>query len=230
MADIQALHHQWRNLAADKARAQRKIRQRVEENLAEAQRLKDEALDLERTFESDWAEKKKKLKHDHDEAVKAELRKGRSAQSILRELGSKNTVWIYGLAKEIKSEGSAGPKLVGPEQSQPETVDSVNETAEGVHPEVEVDGPEWLHNDHKGVHGWLISADRYYIKKYGQPGSPFEGEFFICDAEYNFQTGSKELFDSVPNSEIQKRVDMLTKLLDGEYKGKIVLAPNPWRS
>lgn len=230
MADIQALHHQWRNLAADKARAQRKVRQQVEENLAEAQRLKDEAVDLERQFETDWTEKKKKLKHDHDEAVKAELRKGRSAQSILRELGSKNTVWIYSLAKEVKSEGKAGPKLDGPEQSQPEAVDNTNETAEEVHPEVEVDGPEWLHNDHKGVHGWLVSADRYYIKKYGQPGSPFEGEFFICDAEYNFQTGSKELFDSVPQSEIQKRVQMLTKLLDGEYKGKIVLAPNPWRS
>jgi hypothetical protein len=141
------------------------------------------------------------------------LRTGRSAQSILRELNSQNTVWMYSLAAEVKEEGPGGLEGTPDFEAVPDEL---------------LEGVEWVHHDHTGVHRWLLSKDMRYIKRYGAEGSEFENEWFVCNRDYNFVAGNKALFDATSKSEMGKRVAMLEKLLTGTYSGKIKLGENRW--
>lgn len=229
--DMHQLQSQWRNFSADKARARRAVNEKIEELQVRAQKLQEEARALESDFESEYADKKVRLRAALDESVKRELRKGISAQKVLRELNSSNTVWIYKLAKEVKAErpeeraqaqaaAEADVAKEAPAPAEPSTADG------------QIEGVTWCHHDHEGVHRWLVSDDegRNYIKKYGVEGTPFEGEWFVCDRDHNFVFGSKPLFEATPKREITSRTNMLIELLEGNYKGRIKLSPNPWRN
>lgn len=214
MTELQTLQYQWRNYAIDRGKARREIQAEVDVKQEQINALRDEIQTLEQNFEEHWKNRKIELRTQLDEAVKAELRKGkRSAQALLRELGSQNTVWMYGLAAEVKEEGPA---------DQPKLPD-----IEAV-PDEEIEGVEWLHHDHTGVHRWLLSADGKYIKRYGAEGSEFDGQSFVCNRDYAFVAGSKPLYDATSKSEMGKRVAMLEKLLSGTYSGKIKLGDNRW--
>jgi hypothetical protein len=211
MTALQTLQFQWRNFAIDRGKARREVQADVDVKQEQINALREEILSLEQNFEEKWKNRKTELRSALDEAVKTELRKGRSAQSILRELGSQNTVWMYGLAAEVKEEG--GQEALPDFQPVPDE---------------EIEGVEWLHHDHTGVHRWLLSADGKYIKRYGAEGSDFDGQSFICNRDYAFVAGSKPLYDATSKAEMGKRVAMLEKLLSGTYSGKIKLGDNRW--
>lgn len=213
MTKLQTLQFQWRNFSVDRGKARREVQAEVDVRQEQINRLREEILTLEQNFEEAWKNKKTELRAALDEGVKEELRKNRSAQSILRELNSQNTVWMYGLAAEVKEEGPGGLEGSPEFQAVPDEL---------------LDGVKWLHHDHTGVHRWLLSEDMRYIKRYGAEGSEFESEWFVCNRDYNFVAGSKELFEATAKSEIGKRVAMLEKLLTGTYAGKIKLQENRW--
>jgi hypothetical protein len=211
MTELQTLQYQWRNFAIDRGKARREVQAEVDVKQEQINALREEIMTLEQGFEEKWKNRKSELRGGLDEGVKAELRKGRSAQSILRELNSQNTVWMYGLAAEVKEEATS----------------QVESDFKPV-PDAEIEGVEWLHHDHTGVHRWLVSADGRYIKRYGAEGSEFDGVSFVCNRDYAFVAGSKELFEATSKSEMGKRVAMLEKLLSGTYGGKIRLGDNRW--
>jgi hypothetical protein len=211
MTELQTLQYKWRNYAIDRGKARREVQAEVDIKQEQMNALREEILSLEQGFEDQWKKRKLELRAALDEAVKAELRKDRSAQSVLRELGSQNTVWMYGLAAEVKEEGGV------PDAPDFEPV-----------PDEEIEGVEWLHHDHTGVHRWLLSADGRYIKRYGAEGSDFDGQSFVCNRDYAFVAGSKPLFDATTKAEMGKRVAMLEKLLSGTYSGRIKLGENRW--
>jgi hypothetical protein len=215
--DLQKLQYAWRNFAVDRGKARRELQEEVDVLQEEINERRDKVISLERDFDDEWKTKKAERREELDEAVKAELRSGRSAQSILRELGSNNTVWIYGLAAEVKEEPASGVETSRTNGHEP-IADSV------------LDGVSWLHHDHTGVHRWLLSEDFNYIKRYGAEGTEFEGEWFVCNRDYVFMAGNKALYDSTSRPDMGKRVAMLEKLLQGTYTGKIKLAENPWIS
>ena len=210
--DLQALQYQWRNFAVDRGKARREVQAEVDVLQEQINQAREQILSKEQTFDEFWKNRKVQIRTELDEAVKDELRAGKSAQRILRELGSQNTVWIYGLAAEVKEEGPEGIKAPD--------VDAV--------PDEVLDGVSWVHHDHTGVHRWLLSTDGRYIKRYGAEGSDFDGEWFVANRDYAFVAGNKALYDSTNRSEMGKRVAMLEKLLDGSYSGKLKLAENRW--
>jgi hypothetical protein len=216
MRDLQKLQYNWRNFAVDRGRARRLVQDEVDALQAEIAERRDKIQFLEQDFEDTWKQKKLDTRAALDEAVKAALRTGRTAQSILKELGSSNTVWIYGLAAEVREEPitDLGEKA---EQLQIESF-----------PDADLEGVSWLHHDHTGVHRWLLSDDGRYIKRYGAEGSQYEGEWFVANRDYSFVAGSKGLYDATTRPEMGKRISMLEKLLQGTYTGKIKLAPNQW--
>jgi hypothetical protein len=87
-----------------------------------------------------------------------------------------------------------------------------------------------VHHDHTGVHGWLVSEDGNYVKRYGVEDTPFEDQWFVSDKDHNFVAGDRELFDKTPKAEFIQRLTMLSDLLQGTYTGKIKLALNKYRS
>jgi hypothetical protein len=212
MADIQALQYQWRNFAVDRGKARREVQAEVDVLQEQINQAREQILAKEQAFDEYWKNRKVQIRTELDEAVKEELRSGKPAQAILRELGSQNTVWIYGLAAEVKEEGPGGAQLPG--------VEAV--------PDQVLEGVEWMHHDHTGVHRWLLSRDRRYIKRYGADETDFADQWFVADRDYRFVAGNKALYDSTTKSEMGKRVIMLERLLEGTYTGKLKLAENRW--
>jgi hypothetical protein len=213
MTKLQTLQYQWRNFSVDRGKARREVQAEVDVKQEQINRLRDEINALENGFEETWKTRKIELRAALDEGVKAELRTGRPAQSILRELNSQNTVWMYSLAAEVKEEGPGGPEAFPDFPAVPDE---------------QLDGVKWLHHDHTGVHRWLLSDDMRYIKRWGAEGSEFENEWFVCNRDYTFMAGNKALFEATSKSDMGKRVAMLEKLLTGTYAGKIKLQENRW--
>ncbi len=218
MRDLQKLQYNWRNFAVDRGRARRELQDEVDVLQAEIAERRDRIMFLEQDFEDTWKQKKLDTRAALDEAVKAALRTGRTAQSILKELGSSNTVWIYGLAAEVREE----PLEDLGEKKAVLEIESV--------PDADLEGVAWLHHDHTGVHRWLLSEDGRYIKRYGAEDSPYEDEWFVANRDYSFVAGNKQLYDATTRPEMGKRIAMLEKLLQGTYTGKIKLADNPWKA
>lgn len=217
MRDLQQLQYNWRNFAVERGRARRELQDEVDVLQAEIAERRDKIMFKEQDFEDTWKQKKLDTRAALDDAVKAALRTGRTAQSILKELGSSNTVWIYGLAAEVREE----PVPIG----SPDTP-LTPETESVADPELA--GVSWLHHDHTGVHRWLLSEDGRYIKRYGAEGSAHEGQWFVANRDYSFVAGSKALYDATTRVEMGKRIAMLEKLLQGSYTGRIKLEANRW--
>jgi hypothetical protein len=211
----------------------------VEARRTRINELQSEILEMEKSFDAQWKARKIERREALDEAVIAELMKQRSAQSVLHELGSNNTVWIYKL-RDIALERLGQPKKPKePQGAQSEQIATVHpitasmpvfQQAPSSEPDANLEGVSWLHHDHTGVHGWLVSTDGSYVKRYGMEGTPFEDRWFVADRDHNFVAGDRGLFDKTPETEFIQRVTMLTDLMAGRYTGKIRLAQNKYRS
>lgn len=218
-AYLASLEYRWRNFTAERAKAQQELEVELQEDLAEAARLKQGITVKRQQFKADSKRLKAELAAERDEAVKAELRTGRPAQDVLREIGSSNTVWIYGLLDQVRKEQAAADR---------EKLLAVHEDSYEPEQDEQVENIKWEHHDHTGVHRWLVSTDRTYFKKYGVEGTPHEGEWFIADTNFQFVDGSKSLYDATPREEMVRRTGMLIELLEGSYEGKKYLEPNRW--
>lgn len=230
MHDIVRLHNQWRGFTTERSRAQKEVNEQNEADLAEIARIQDRIADRNITFENVWKGKKARLQKQRDEAVMQEMANGTPAQTILKEIQSNNTVWIYGLRRKLLAETPlpAQPNIntrnergttaiaIG-SQEEPEAATTLTRTQ-----------PRWLHHDHVGVHGWLLSEDYTQVKKYGAEGTDFEGEWFIASRDGEFEAGNEDLFHATPKGEITRRTNMLQQLLDGTYDKAIKLKENPY--
>lgn len=216
MSKLLQLQDDWKDFATDRARERIKVNAELDDiNNQQAELLRRKTR-LQVEFNEKWRREKAKRKEAFDNAVMAELAKNRTGQDILQELGSNNTVWIYNLRKKIVDQfGNMNQVPKGGDQAP--------------QPDPDIEGMMWEHHDHEGVHGILVDTTRNYIKKYGDSGTEFEGEWFVADMTNNFMAGNKKLYDATSTTELTKRVSMLTQLLDGEYAGHFKLSPNPYR-
>lgn len=211
MGNLKELQTTWRSFTRDRQNARVPVVERLNQITEQQAALVQEKADLQAAFEETWREEKLKRKQELDDAVRAELRSGRSAQEILRELGSNNTVWIYDLRKEVMDAfGNVEQELSKPQA------------------DARIDGIRWQHHDHTGVRGYLLDVGRSYIKVYDTSQGRGEAEYFVCDRDHNFVLGSKQLFERTKPAEVDKRANMLEKLLEGTYHGKLVLEDNPY--
>lgn len=223
------LQRRWRAFSADRAKAKRIIQEQDDRDNAEIARLREAIIKRNSDFDDKWRQDKINLQQARDEAVKAAMSgpEGRSAQSILRELGSNNTVWIYELRGQLQAAGAL------PEQVNVNTY-TPSEKSEEPEPEQgpDLSGVKWLSHNHQGVIGWLISDDRTLVKRYGAEGSDFEGQWFVTDYSTKrlLIAGSQELLDETPKGEITRKVKLLESLLDETYTGRVKLVDNPYTS
>jgi hypothetical protein len=212
----------------------------VEARKARINELQAEITEMEKSFDAEWKARKAERREALDEAAIEMMMAGKSAQAVLHELGSNNTVWIYKL-RHIAMERLGLEKPDDEEPKQPQTAQiatvhpitasmPVFQQAPSSEPDANLEGVSWLHHDHTGVHGWLVSTDGNYVKKYGQEGTPFEDKWFVADRDHNFVAGDRGLFDKAPATEFIQRMTMLTDLLEGRYAGKIRLSPNRYRA
>ena len=233
MSDIVRLHNQWRGFTTERSKAQKAVNEENEKDLAEIARLQERIEERKATFESVWKGKKLRLQKARDEAVMQEMANGTPAQTILKEIQSNNTVWIYGLRRQLLAE------MPIPEQPNLYTRNDHGTTAFAISGDSTAAEPEkgstltlaprkWLHHNHVGVHGWLLSEDYTQVKKYGAEGTDFEGEFFIASRDGEFIEGNEELFHSLPKGEFTRRTNMLQQLLDGTYEKAVREKPNPY--
>lgn len=224
--EVVRLQQQWRGFAAERSRAKHKVQEKVEANNAEIMRLRDENARITLEFDEHWKNRKQEIQEARDVAVMEELATGRSAQSILKELGSNNTVWIYDLRAKVQAAGGlpAAVNANSPSQS-PNFLQAVPdlEPESTVLPDV-----TWLHHGHQGVVGWLVSSNHSYIKKYGAEGTEFEGHWFVCDRDRTFIGGNRELFEATPKAEVTRKYKLLLSLLDESYAGKVKIVDNPY--
>ncbi|WP_120520499.1 hypothetical protein [Arthrobacter celericrescens] len=98
---IVRLHKLWTNFAADRRTAQGALQERLDKYDAAIGLLREEIIRAQTQFDDHWKNRKPDIQKQRDDAVMEELATGRSAQSILRELGSNNTKWIYDLRARV---------------------------------------------------------------------------------------------------------------------------------
>lgn len=226
MTDIVRLHNQWRGFTAERSKAQKDINELIEKDRAEIRRLEAQIAETKETFESVWRGKKERLQKQRDLAVMQELANGTPAQTILKEMESNNTVWIYGLRRQVMANA---PIPVAPNVYTRSEVSGT--TALPLEPQgttLTLTPPKWKYHDHVGVHGWLLSEDYTQVKKYGAEGTDFEERWFICSRDGEFIDGDEELFEATPKGEITKRSNMLAQLLDETYTKPVKLLENKY--
>lgn len=234
MSDIVRLHNQWRGFTTERSRAQKEVNEKNEADLAEIARIQDRIAERNITFENVWKGKKARLQKQRDEAVMQEMANGTPAQTILKEIQSNNTVWIYGLRRKLLAETPLPPQPNINTRNEHGTTafaisgDSTESEPEGNTTTLTLTQPHWKHHDHVGVHGWLLSEDYTQVKKYGAEGTDFEGEWFIASRDGEFVAGNEDLFHATPKGEITRRTNMLQQLLDGTYERAVRLKENPY--
>lgn len=230
MSDIVRLHSQWRGFTAERSKAQKEVNEQNEKDQAEIRRLQDQINERNDNFEAVWKGKKQRLQKARDIAVMQELAEGTPAQTILKAIESNNTVWIYGLRRDVMANAPipAAPNINTRSESGTTAfaIEPQSEPAQGT--TLVLAPPKWLYHNHVGVHTWLLSEDHTQVKKYGAEGTDFEGEWFICSRKGEFLEGNEELFESTPKGEITRRSNMLEQLLEGTYTKAIKERENPY--
>lgn len=234
------LQKRWRAFSADRAKAKRDIQALDDKDNAEIARLREGIIRRNAEFDEKWRNDKVTLQQKRDEAVMQEMSgpMGRSAQAILRDLGSNNTVWIYELRARLQAIGAL-PEQVNvntyhsPEEREfqaAKAADNGQRVALAVlQAEDEYADIKWQHHNHQGVVGWLLSEDRTLVKKYGAPSTDFEGEWFIAErGTHELLAGSDELFEATPKGEVTRKTKLLESLLDESYTGRVKLVDNPY--
>jgi hypothetical protein len=217
MANFVELHNQWRGFAADRARARKDIDDELAENNARIEELRLRNVEINTTvaseFMAEWKRKKLELQEARDQAVMEEMAKGRSAQAILRELGSQNTVWIYKLRANLVAEGRL-PETQN-ENSAPVSKARLNAKQ---HLDDQMDASEyehiqWFAGTGPDLTGWYISEDEQFVKHQRRGG-----RWFIAGPQNEFLKGDKGFYDLIGEDAIADHVDKLLDLLDGSKK------------
>lgn len=101
MSNYVEVHKRWRGFTAEKSKARRVVQEQIDAKNEAINQLREEIVLLDTQFVDEWRHKKEALQRERDEAVMEALATGLSAQRILRELNSNNTVWIYGLRGQV---------------------------------------------------------------------------------------------------------------------------------
>jgi hypothetical protein len=226
------LQRRWRAFSADRAKAKRDIQAQDDKDNAEIARLREAIIKRNSEFDDKWRQDKINLQKARDEAVMQAMSgpEGRSAQSILRDLGSNNTVWIYELRGRLQALGVL-PEQVNVNTYTPSEDLQQQKQQQAAQLEVAAPSSEWLHHRHQGVVGWLLSRDRTQVKRYGAEGSDFEGLWFIADRDTKeWLDGDDDLYDATPKGEITRKANLLESLLDETYTGRVKLVDNPYTS
>jgi hypothetical protein len=169
-----------------------------------------------RALEDEHRQRRSDVKEALHEALRDLFRQGMTVPQVSNLTSNTN----YSLLYKLKADSGA-PKRSTPSIAIQEIEDEMAEL-----PDV-----EWEFHDHIGVHGWLLSDDRKYVKFYGQKGTTFEGEWAIVevdDESRNFIGGNLELNNAISPTEFAKKVAMLTGLLDGTYTGPTKVIANPY--
>lgn len=216
MSTMIELHNRWRGFAADRAKARKQVDEKIEANNAEIERLRQETINLNTEFSEKWAREKKELQEARDRAVMDAMATeesgglGWSGQRVLRELGSRNTVWIYDLRKRLAAEGRL-PETVN-ENSPVELLKSAAKRKAAAQPEPETGFAHvnWLRDTSPELAGWYISDDLTLVKRERRGGV-----WFICGPNNEFLDGDKGFYDSTDLGLISKQADLLMARLEG---------------
>lgn len=216
MSTMIELHNRWRGFAADRAKARHEVDSKVESNNAEIERLRQENIDLNTQFSEEWSTKKKEIQEARDRAVMDAMATeesgglGWSGQRVLRELGSRNTVWIYDLRKRLAAEGRL-PETVN-ENSPVELLKSAQNRKAAAPPTTQeaFGNTKWLRNADPDLAGWSISDDLTLVKRERRGGV-----WFICGPNNEFLDGDKSFYDSTDPDLITKQADLLMARLEG---------------
>lgn len=169
-----------------------------------------------RALEEEHRQRRIDVKDALHESIRDLFRQGMTVPQVSNLISNTNYSLLY------KLKGDCG----APKRS----VQSV--TALELEEEVqEIPDVLWEFHDHIGVHGWLLSDDRKYVKFYGQKGTVYEDEAVIVEVDGEnriFIAGNLDLNNSVSPTEFEKKVKMLTDLLDGTYTGPTRVVANPY--
>jgi len=169
-----------------------------------------------RALEEEHRQRRVDVKDALHESIRDLFRQGMTVPQVSNLVGNTN----YSLLYKLKGDSGA-PKR---------SVQSV--TALELEEEIqELPDVLWEFHDHIGVHGWLVSDDRKYVKFYGQKGTVYEDEWVVVEVDGEtriFIGGNLDLNNAVSKTEFEKKVTMLTTLLDGTYTGPTRVVPNPY--
>jgi CheY-like chemotaxis protein len=201
MSSIVELHNRWRGFAADRAKARREVDAKIEANNSEIERLRAENIELNTEFTEHWAKTKKELQEARDRAVMDAMAEGMSGQQVLRELGSRNTVWIYDLRKRLAAEGRLPATL---NENSP-----IEQLQQAKAREPAPDPITWLTHPSLELAGWSISDDFDLIKRERRGGA-----WFICGPDNEFMRGDKSFYESTGKDTIGKQADLLMARLE----------------
>jgi len=207
------LHNRWRGFAADRAKARKLVDEEIEANNAEIERLRLKNIDLNTQFAEKWSKEKKELQEARDRAVMDAMATeesgglGWSGQRVLRELGSRNTVWIYDLRKRLAAEGRL-PESVN-ENSPVEVLKAAGKRKAAAASEELYGHVNWLRDSDPELAGWYISDDMTLVKRERRGGV-----YFICGPHNEFLDGDKSYYDSTDSDLITKQADLLMARLE----------------
>jgi hypothetical protein len=213
MATFVELHNRWRGFAADRAKARKEVDDKIKDNNATIERLRLENIELDTSFATEWTRKKKQLQEERDRAVMDEMAseesggKGKSGQEILRELGSRNTVWVYDLRKRLAAEGRL-PETVN-ENSSPELLKQAKERSRKPALSNSFASVQWLRPEGTELAGWSISSDFTLVKRERRGGV-----WFICGPNNEFLDGDRAFYDSTDSDLITQQADLLMDRLE----------------
>jgi transposase-like protein len=220
MVNLSDINRQWREFPMTRSRAQRDLQRELDELREKIDGLRGQVQERESAFDEEWRRRKDALYEERNEAIKEAAREGRSGAEILREMGGNNTQLVYKLIQEAMTEqadGHVAVKVKQAEEAEPE-------------PDTELEGVEWQSHPHTGVHRWLLSSDGLFYKRYSPDAASPEdedAEWYVAMADGNgYVAGSRDLWQSTPADEAERRVGMLRQLLTGEYQGRIRLGAN----
>ena len=126
---------------------------------------------------------------------------------MLRELGSRNTVWVYDLRKELAAEGRL-PETVN-ENSPVEVLRAAGKRRTQAEPEQPYGHVKWLRDSDPELAGWYISDDMTLVKRERRGGV-----YFICGPHNEFLYGDRSYYDSTDSDLITKQADLLMARLE----------------
>lgn len=199
ITDIQA---EWRGFAAKRGLAMKALNELKERNNAEIERLRTEMNEAEAEFQETWRQNKANLAIERDEIVAEALLSGRSALSILNEMGSQNTVWIYKLRNELITAG----KLIEANVDNSFTADADKLRLE--RDPSEYDQVKWLSGPGAQLTGWYISEDLQLVKRERRE------RWFIAGPENEFLKGDRGFYTLTGDKTISERADMLMDAIE----------------
>lgn len=169
-----------------------------------------------RAVEEEHRQRRVDVKDALHESVRDLFRQGMTVPQVSNLIGNTN----YSLLYKLKGDSGA-PKRSVQSVTALELEDEIQEL-----PDV-----EWEFHDAVAVHGWLVSDDRKYVKFYGQKGTVYEDEWAVVEVDGEtriFIGGNLDLNNAVSKTEFEKKVTMLTSLLDGTYTGPTRVVTNPY--